>query len=442
MCECFLDFIKKQGLVAAKDRVLLAVSGGLDSMAMLYLFSQSNIPFAVAHCNFGLRGAESDGDEVFVKDCAKTLGVPFFLRKFQTRVYAKAQKCSIQMAARELRYAWFEELCLQENYQKVATAHHLNDSLETVLLNLAKGTSISGMRGILPVRGRIIRPMLDFSRAELEQMMKAAGLTWREDSSNQDTYYQRNLIRTRVVAPLMSINPDLLGTFRDTIARNREVEQVFQAAIAQLRAIAVREEEGHVLISKAQLTGAYVLEQLLKPYAFGYAQAKEVWKAINGHSGTRFSSRTHDLVIDRHHLVITPVTAHEQTETLIINTRDTRVTISGKAYELVIIDSGEMPEGWKNSNHAFLDLDKLRFPLRLRTWQEGDYFCPLGMKGKKKLSDFMIDRKIPVSLKPKLRVLESAGEIAWVVGFRVDDRFKITADTRRIFCLIENKCHV
>ena len=441
MYEHFLDFIKKQGLVVAKDRVLLAVSGGLDSMAMLHLFSQSDIPFAVAHGNFGLRGAESDGDEAFVKDCAKTLGVPFFLRKFETKCYAKAQKCSIQMAARELRYAWFEELCLHENYQKVATAHHLNDSLETVLLNLAKGTSISGMRGILPVRGRIIRPMLDFSRAELEQMMKAAGLAWREDSSNKDTYYQRNLIRARVVAPLMSINPDLLGTFRDTIARNREVEQVFQAAMERLRATAVREEEEHVLISKAQLTGAYVLEQLLKPYAFGYGQAKEVWKAIHGHSGALFSSGTHDLVIDRHHLVITPATAHEQTEVL-INKCDTEVTISGKAYDLMIIDSGEMPEDWKNSNHAFLDLDKLRFPLRLRAWQEGDYFYPLGMKGKKKLSDFMIDRKIPVNLKPGLRVLESAGEIAWVVSLRVDDRFKITADTRRIFCLIENKCHV
>ena len=427
--------------MAAKDRVLLAVSGGLDSMAMLHLFSQSDIPFAVAHCNFGLRGAESDGDEAFVKDCAKTLGVPFFFRKFQTRVYAKVQKYSIQMAARELRYAWFEELCLQENYQKVATAHHLNDSLETVLLNLAKGTSISGMRGILPVRGQIIRPLLDFSRAELEQMMKAAGLTWREDSSNQDTYYQRNLIRARVVAPLMSINPDLLGTFRDTVARNREVEQVFQAAIAQLRDTVVREEEGHVLISKAQLTGAYVLEQLLKPYAFGYGQAKEVWKAINGHSGAWFNSGTHDLVIDRDDLVVTPARTHEQTETL-INKRDTEVTISGKDYDLMIIDSGEMPEDWKNSNHAFLDLDKLRFPLHLRAWQEGDYFYPLGMKGKKKLSDFMIDRKIPVNLKPGLRVLESAGEIAWVVSFRVDDRFKITAHTRRIFCLIENKCHV
>jgi len=441
MQERFLDFIEKQALIGTSDRVLLAVSGGLDSMAMLHLFSQTNFPFAVAHCNFCLRGQESDGDESFVKDRAEALGVPFFLTKFDTKLYASTHQCSIQMAARDLRYAWFEELMEAEGYQKIATAHHLNDSLETTLFNLAKGTSIAGLRGILPKRDDLIRPLLDFKREELEAMMKQEGLSWREDSSNQDTHYQRNFIRAKVVEPLMHINPDLLSTFKETAARNREVEGVFSRAMEELQEKSIQVKEGHLLLAKNAASGPYVLEQLLKPYGFGYGLTKEVWVAREGLSGSRFLSDTHTLVVDREHFVITENKESTSVKALVEKGTEL-VSIEGENFYAQVVDAEALQPDWKQEANALLDMDKLTFPLTVRPWQEGDSFHPLGMKGKKKLSDFMIDRKIPVNLKSRLRVVESAGDIVWVVGLRIDDRFKVTNHSKKIFCLINSSIHV
>ena len=441
MRKRFLDFIEKHALTGPSERVLLAVSGGLDSMAMLHLFRQTDIPIAVAHCNFSLRDQESDGDEQFVKDQAEALGITCFLTKFDTKAFASEHKLSTQMAARQLRYDWFNQLCEAECFDKVATAHHLNDSFETVLFNLAKGTSIAGLRGILPLRDRVIRPLLDFSREELEGFMKEQGHPWREDSSNQDTYYQRNFIRSEVVEPLKKVNPDLLMTFKETSARNREVEEVFRNAMTTLKSTAIRAEEGHHRVSLEQVSGPYVLEQLISDFGFGYKQAKEIWDVREGLSGSTFHSASHSLVVNRGDLVITSQEDKPAVE-ILLKAEAGEVMLGEHTYQAKLQSIDELPHNWKQSAHAVLDLEQLQFPLTVRSWRQGDYFFPLGMKGKKKLSDFMIDQKIPLNLKNRLRVLESDGQIAWVVGLRVDDRFKVTPKTRQIFCLIDQHADV
>lgn len=431
-----MDFIKKHALIGSGERVLLAVSGGLDSVAMLHLFCQTDIPFAIAHCNFNLRGDESDGDEQFVKDRAEALGIECFLTKFDTKAHAKEHQQSIQMAARDLRYGWFNRLCQEQGFDKVAIAQHLDDSLETVLFNLAKGTSIAGLRGILPLNAHIIRPLLDFTRKELYEMMEQEGLKWREDSSNEDTYYQRNFIRHKIVEQLKQINPDLLHTFRNSMSRMREVEQVFDEAIDQKRAAWMKERDGAWYIEKSKVTGPYVLEQLLTHFGYGYGQAKDIWSARDGESGKYFASQDYELVVDRAHFVISRKGDDELVQKE-IGKNDTEFNAGNRSFDVKVVKAAAVDKSWLNEQNAVLDLYKLEFPLKVRRVRAGDSFHPLGMKGKKKLSDFMIDHKIPVNLKSRQRVVESAGEIVWVIGMRIDDRYKVTENTRQVFCLLD-----
>lgn len=435
MRERFLDFIKKHALVLPGERVLLAVSGGVDSMTLLTLFSQSEIPFGVAHCNFNLRGEASDQDEALTRRVAEGLGVPFFSRRFKTKSYAASKGISTQMAARDLRYDWFDQLCRDEGYQKVATAHHLDDSLETVLLNLVRGTSIAGLRGILPINDKVIRPLLDFTKHELTDWALEQGVKWREDASNQETDYQRNLIRHEVVPKLEMLNPDLLGTFRNTLSRNREVEQVFLSKVAKVRNEALTESEGVVYIRKDALTGSYLLERLIRPFGFNYTQAGQILEAVDGISGKEFISDSHHLVLDRESLVITPLSLEQ--EAFEIDENDREVYVNGVHYSVKLVPAAGLVATWKTEQNALLDMNKLVFPLKVRSWQEGDAFYPLGMTGKKKLSDFMIDRKIPVNLKNRVSVVVSGSEIVWVAGMRIDNRYKISPDTSTVFCLIQ-----
>ena len=441
MRERFLDFIKKHALIGSGERVLLAVSGGLDSMAMLHLFSQTDIPFAIAHCNFGLRGEESDGDEQFVKDQAEALGVECFLTKFDTLAYAREHQQSTQMAARNLRYGWFNTLCREQGFHKLAIAQHLDDSLETVLFNFAKGTSIAGLRGILPISSHIIRPLLDFTREELYAMMLDEHLPWREDSSNKDTHYQRNFIRHEIVKDLKQINPDLLNTFRNSMNRMREVEEVFDETIESKRKELVEWRYPAWFIEKAKVTGPYVLEKLLAYFEFSYGQALDIWSIKDGQPGKCFYTREYELVVDREHFVVSRrlgMGSYEKD----IQKGDTEFHIDSRYFKLREVETAAIEKKWMNERHAVLDFEKLKFPLKVRKVKEGDSFRPLGMKGKKKLSDFMIDRKIPVNLKNRLSVLESAGEIVWVIGMRIDDRFKVTEETTKAFCLIDRFANV
>ncbi len=425
----FQDHIERHRLCKATDKILLAVSGGLDSMVMLNLFHQAGYSIAVAHCNFQLRADESDLDEAFVIGRCEHMQIPCYVKRFDTNNYAWENSLSIQVAARDLRYAWFDEILVQNKLEKLATAHHLNDSLETVLLNLCRGTGIEGLAGIPLQNKSIIRPMLFATRAEIEIYARAEKIKWREDSSNFTDEYQRNFLRHHIIPQLKEINPSLEHTFLSTLEKVRGGVELMNMAQGNLTKIFFSKEEGKILIKKEtfqtfQYPGS-VLWEMIKQFGFNMEQCEEITQSILGQSGKRFLTSTHQLIIDRENLIISKwQDSWEQTE---IAEGQIHSTLGPWNLEM------KTSEPIIKSVHteAVLDLEKLHFPLRWRKWKAGDSFCPLGMEHHKKISDFLIDQKISVSDKDIVTVLESSGEIVWVAGHRLDNRFKITPQTKR-----------
>ena len=435
MLKKFNSFITDHQLFKSEDKILLAVSGGMDSMVMTHLFYKAKLNFAIAHCNFGLRGEESDEDELFVKKITKKLKIPFYSESFETENFAESEKISIQMAARVLRYEWFNKLLIKENFQFIATAHHLNDTIETVLFNMVRGTGISGLHGILPKINNIIRPISFANKEEIYDYIVENQLSWREDSSNQSIKYQRNLIRNEVVPLLKTINPNLDNTIQQTVEKIGAVERIFNNYIKETEKKIGRFEHGAFFISieklLAEAEGQFILSEILKPFNFSFLQSKDIFSVFGAEPGKQFESPTHLMVKDRDQLVITPKSI-EKYRSGIIEVDDEGFT--NEIYSLKIKKVAR--ENVKISSDrkiAMLDFDKLIFPLKVRRWKEGDWFCPLGMNKKKKLSDFMIDEKIPLNLKEKIWVITSNGSIVWIIGSRIDDRFKITDKTTQVY---------
>lgn len=436
MIDDFIKYIHEHQLFQPDDKVLLAVSGGIDSVAMLACFKEAGLcEFGVAHCNFGLRGTDSDADEVFVKKLSKKAKVIFHSHAFDTEAFAAQEKISIQMAARELRYTWFEKLMKDHGYTYIATAHHKNDALETVLFNLAKGTGIAGLHGIKKKAGKIIRPMLFADKASILDFVAQKHLAWREDSSNESIKYARNLIRHEVVPVLKQINPDLENTFHNTMERIAQVEEVFLEHAQQLANKAIRCEGDHVYIDlkvlQTEKVNAVLLHEIIKNYGFNFLQAQELHVRLFQGAGKVFETPTYRLNIDRDALIISPKDLSDFIPIAIFKDQE---EFTNKALRL-LFSTIERREYKISSNKkvAALDLDKLEFPLAIRKWQHGDFFFPLGMKKKKKLSDFMIDEKIPLNLKERVFLLTSGNAIVWVIGHRIDDRFKITEETQKVF---------
>lgn len=440
MLDQFLQFIQKKSLFHPSDAILLAVSGGIDSVVMAHLFSQTSFNFAIAHCNFALRGQASDEDERFVQDLAATYEVPFYVEHFDTENFASEEKISIEMAARELRYAWFGQLLKSEGYTCLATAHHRNDVLETVLLNLVKGTGIAGLRGIPAKNDRIIRPLHFATKDQILAYAETNKLEWREDSTNNSEKFQRNLMRHKVVPVLTQINPRILKALESTVERVEAVEAIFYNQVDQFREKYCFTKGRDFFIDVAQLIiqpgFVVILDKILEAYGYNYAQSQAIAQKVSEGIvpeiiGKTFNSHTHRLDIDREHLIISPI-HRKSVENLLINEgaesveRDDFVLTfekeDAKYFELI-----------NDKNQAALDFHILTFPLTLRKWEPGDWFIPLGMSHKKKLSDFMIDRKIPLNLKDKVHVITSGKSIVWVVGHRIDDRFKVTKDTRSVY---------
>jgi tRNA(Ile)-lysidine synthase len=437
MLDKFITYIREKALFGPAEKVLLAVSGGIDSVVLLHLMSQAGFSFGVAHCNFGLRGEESDADEAFVKKLAKKYKAPVYTEQFETAAFAEREKISVQMAARVLRYEWFYRLLRTEGYAYVATAHHLNDTVETVLLNLTRGTGIAGLHGILPKNGQVIRPMLFVDKESLYDYVVENQLVWREDSSNDTNQYGRNLVRNEVVPLLKQLNPNLEETLAHAVERVGAVERVFAARVEALRQAALRTDGEVHYLSLPALRGepepVIELGELLKTYHFNYAQALDVAAALDAEPGKRFDSPTHTLVKDRDQLVITPKPlAPFQTGKLDAGQ-------AAFAHEGFRLTAQTLPvAGYKISTSpkvAALDGQTLKFPLRIRRWKEGDWFCPLGMTSKKKISDFLIDEKVPLNLKERVWVLLSGDSIAWIIGHRIDNRFKITEKTEQVYQL-------
>lgn len=431
MLEQFLNHIEQHELCKPPDRILLAVSGGLDSMVMLNLFKRSNYTIGVAHCNFQLRGSEAEEDERFVADACKAADVPFFVKKFNTRDYATANKLSIQAAARELRYAWFQELMSEERFTFLATAHHVNDSLETVLLKWVHGSSLESFAGI-PVRNKkVIRPMLFATRTQLADFASEKGIMWRNDSSNDSDDYQRNFIRHQVVPRLKEINPALESTFLHGLKKITGELEFLRTQLEQWKAEHIHQKVGQVFINKAALLNATFSDSLLwrvvREYGFNIDQCHDMMQAMQSQSGKKFIGTSHLLTLDRDHIIISPYDDAYEAVTI----REKNESVVRGVWE-ISIERTTSKEISASSIVASLDADKVKFPITWRYWQPGDSFYPLGMENRKKLSDFLIDRKIPLADKNGISVLESDGEIIWVVGHRIDNRYKITPETKSV----------
>lgn len=407
----------------------------MDSIVMLHLFYKAKLNFAVAHCNFGLRGEDSDADEQFVKKLAKKYKVPFYSEQFDTEAFALQEKVSIQMAARVLRYEWFEGICKDNGFSVIATAHHLNDTLETVLFNLTKGTGIAGLHGIQSKNGRIARPLLFANREEIYEYVVENQLAWREDSSNQSSHYHRNLIRNEVIPLLKTINPNLEHTIEHTVDRVLAVEKIFLAEVEKTRVVVMRQEGEVTYINfeklQTEIEPVIKLHELLKPFHFTYIQVNDIWQTLGAESGRQFDSPSYRLIKDRTELVITAKGLQSYIPaTIDADTTQFQNEVISLSIQKVSASGFKIPSSPKI---AALDLATLKFPLKIRLWKQGDKFCPLGMKQKKKVSDFLIDEKVPVNIKERTYVLLSGDDIVWIVGMRIDDRFKLTKETTEVY---------
>jgi len=429
----FQDFIEQHKLFNQGNRILLAVSGGKDSVLMLHLFKAIGVEIGVAHCNFNLRADEAQRDENFVKMLAASLSLPFYVTQFDTKKYAAENKVSTQMAARSLRYAWFEEIRIKENYDYIALAQHQNDAVETVLINLTRGTGISGLHGILPKRGRLIRPLLFLNRQEINEVVNENDLSFVEDSSNLSTNYTRNKIRLEVIPHLQEINPNLEKTFAENIARFAEIEDFLALRLKKIaEKIIIKKGDGiYIALNKIENLNPQklLLFELLKPYGFTESVISEILSSLKRLTGTHFFSASHQAIINRNHLVIV-----ERQEGVIANQYFHPVTKTIKFGESEIAQAFTDDLKFEvNKFKAFVDLSKLIFPLIIRNWQNGDKFIPLGMRNFKKLSDFFIDEKVPLHLKTSIPILINGnGDVIWIAGMRQDNRYKLTATTKKV----------
>ncbi|WP_255717340.1 tRNA lysidine(34) synthetase TilS [Dyadobacter fanqingshengii] len=431
MLDPFLTFINQHKLDLKKHPCLLTVSGGVDSVVMLHLFHQAGFPAGIAHCNFGLRGEESEGDEQFVRDLSSRCGFPFYSKRFDVKSFAKNTGISTQMAARELRYEWFEEIRAANNYIYIATAHHANDSLETTLLNLTRGTGILGLHGISGINNYLLRPLLLATKEQILAYAHENKLQWREDRSNDSDDYKRNLIRHKVVPVLKQLNPSLEKTFNQTSAKLRSADRLLAKMLDDWSADVVVKADDQILISKEKLSAerepAYRLWHILQDYDFAYAQVVKVIEGLNGHSGKFFQSASHTLLIDRQNLIVKKTEASDFDVEIQIEENQQEVEFVGQFISILKKRRNANDDLIKSRSSVSINYDKLIFPLMIRRWRVGDMFQPLGMNGqRKKLSDLFIDLKMDqFAKKNALVLLNGDGEVIWVVGVRLDERYKV-----------------
>ncbi len=430
----FKKFVSEEKLFVPDDHILLAVSGGMDSVSMCHLFFLARYKFTIAHCNFHLRDEDSNKDAVFVKQLAEKYKVCFFQKDFNTTEYATQQGISIEMAARQQRYDWFNELLEKHNFYSVATAHHLDDSIETVLINLVRGTGIAGLHGILPKHNSIIRPLVFATREEIEQFVKAEQLSFRQDLSNHSVIFQRNKIRHEIIPVLKSINPAFVQTMQANINRFKDTEKIVRSVIEKNipSLIKIKNNKTSISIRKLNRLGTVevYLYELLNKFNFNSSVIHDIANSLNDISGKQFFSPDYRLIKDRQHLILGKIKQENLNNTFWVQAENSSIH---KPVKLKIsFMKGKNHTLSKEKNIADIDQDKIKFPLLIRRWQRGDAFYPLGMKQEKKLSDFFIDNKLSLSEKENSWLLCSDNKIVWVIGQRLDNRFKITSATKNI----------
>lgn len=422
-------FIEEKHLFTIQDKVLVALSGGADSVALLRVLVELGYSCECAHCNFHLRGEESNRDETFVRNLCQSLDIPLHVVHFETEVYAKEKHVSIEMAARELRYAWFENLRDEIGAKVIAVAHHRDDSVETFLLNLIRGTGINGLKGISVQNGFIVRPLLHTSRADILDYLAHLKQEYVTDSTNLQDEYMRNKIRLNLIPLMETMNPSIAETIDETAQRLAEVADIYhenlQKKLQKALCRSIKEEENernsmNIQTVLSDIAPLSLLHEWLAPKGFNASQIKDIYFSLSQlQSGKRFVSNEWELLRDREELILQPRKSDEKMPEI---TQET-VEITP---EFTLL---------KDKNIAFLDADKVILPLEIRKWHTGDKFCPLGMKGKKKVSDYLTDRKFSLFKKEKQYVVCSGGEIVWLVGERIDNRFKITDTSKRALVL-------
>ena len=429
--EQFISNITKHRLFQQGDKLLLAVSGGVDSVVLCELCSQAGYDFDIAHANFQLRGEESEDDELFVRSLAIKYRSGIHVRKFDTASYAGENKLSIQVAARELRYKWFDEL-LERGYKYLFAAHHQADNIETVAMNFFRGTGVAGLRGMLYINNNIARPLLDFTRDDILSFAKERNLQWREDSSNASEKYSRNYFRHTVIPSVKKIFPQTEQNIAANIERFKDIEILYQQAIEQhkKRLLEIKGKEIHIPVLKLKKTRPLttVLYEIVKEYNFSSHQVDEIINLLDGEQASYVQSATHRIIKNRDWLIIA---ANETgaTDIVLIEKGDKKIVFEAGTLQ---IENKEKAAISSSPQLACLDAKEIKFPLILRKWKQGDYFYPLGMTKKKKIARFLVDQKLSPTQKENTWVLESAKRICWIVGMRIDDRFKIKDNTKEI----------
>lgn len=431
MQESFIDHISSRQLLQAGKTYLLACSGGMDSMALAHLLFSAGIRFEIAHVNFKLRDKDSDADEQFVASWATKHSIPFHLKTADTKTYALHQGISIQMAAREIRYRFFEEVRSKNGLEGIFLAHHEDDQIETIFLNLLRGTGIEGIYGMSERNGWLIRPLLNFTRNEIAEFMTSNGYTWREDLSNQTSDYKRNNLRLNGLPAIFQLEPDARKNLLTSFARLKDTGKAFSGLFELWKSQKIHEKDGIQFLAYTDIVhlpgGPTLLYLWLRSYGFNSDQAQDIWERLGDmQSGTVFNGKGYQLWFDRKEMMLcskpTPF------EGFFLEGKESHLMLPEGIYEMHL--STEKSAIDPNPQNAVLDANQLEFPFEVRAWKEGDRFVPLGMNSEKKVSDFLIDLKVPLAKKQEVKVLVSGGKIAWVIGMRIADWAKLTPATR------------
>lgn len=433
MVSHFIEHIREKNILDESLKYLLALSGGIDSVALGYLLIESGIDFEIAHINYGLRAEESDRDEIFVSDLALSWGKKFHFKKVPKHTF-QLQVGSVQMIARKIRYDWFEELLIQQNLKGVIVAHNFDDQIETILLNLLRGSGIEGVYGMSERRGNVIRPLLPFHRTQIMSFMESKGLTWREDSSNEKIEYKRNYLRNEVLPLLEDKFQGSFSILDQSFKRIKDTGKLFFHFFTEWKEINIKIENDYQYLKIQDfihIPGKHsLIYYWLRNFGFKFSDVADIIEVLEkNNSGKVFFSDRYMLNIDREVLILgtidlgwDPVTIHKE---------DIQISYKHGYYDILQVQDEFSVD--RNSENAMLDMEKLSFPLLLRKWEEGDRIVPLGMKNEKKISDLLIDLKIPLIQKKKTAVLLSGNEVVWVVGYRISEKFKCDAHTRNVF---------
>ena len=433
MLDKIKRYIADNKLFEQSDKLLVGLSGGADSMALLNVLIELKYDCFAAHCNFHLRGEESDKDQLYVEDWCNFKNIPLITVDFDTTKYAADNKISIEMAARELRYGWFERVRKEHDADYIAVGHHLNDSIETFLLNLIRGTGISGLSGIAPKNGRVVRPLLSVSREEIEEYLDGKATNFRVDSTNLEDIYTRNFVRLNLLPSLEKINPSINDAIARTSKNLSEVEKVYRHVMEKDIKEVLLDNVIDIVKLRQTISPQSVLFEILFPLGFSPSSIEDVLDSIDATPGKVFYSPSHRLIKDRISLLIDELSTNEvENRTFTINKGNTHIDLpldmsfDVKPYPVDIT---------KSPKYLYLDADLITYPLVLRKWQIGDWFVPFGMKGRKKLSDFFSDQKFSIKDKEDVWILVSGEDIVWVVGHRSDDRFRVTPKTKNILVI-------